>query len=448
MFAASARSILTGCLVCAGTLGALGTSSAAAGGAPGPAPAARADGWVGPLTIGGSPGTYPGFDLAVAADGAMTMAYVEGGDVVLVQRPAGGGAWEAPVPLTVDGTANAVAAAYDGTGRLVVAWADAPTKARLVTRRQLPDGSWSAREVVATRSRDRFWELDLEVNARGDAVLGAVWLGPRSSPLLVVRRPAGGAWSRPSRFDAERYDLALGDRGPVAITWTTWESGRSEVLAARCPWSAGWGSTHVFARLRSPVLPLGASTASVDDEGTTVITWRDRAGDGSWEVRVARARRGHGFGAEVVVGRRAGNIDLAYSPPGVFTNARGDTVLLWMRDNGRLLAVRRPAGGRWSTPVTVKTSRGLMPWSAALDPSGAAVAVWSRGGWFGDPGRGPDAAVMSSDGTWSAPTVLSPWKEGVLDPQVAMNGGVAVAAWMAVAEDPDTHYRASTYAGS
>lgn len=448
MFAAWSRSILTGCLVCAGVVGALGTSGAAAGDAPDPAARARADGWVGPVTIGGSPGSSPAFDVAVADDGAMTMAYVEDGDVLLTQRPTGSGAWEAPVPLTVDGTANAVTAAYDGAGHLVVAWADAPARARLVTRLQLGDGSWGAREVVATRSSDRFWELDLEVNARGDAVLGAVWLGPTSSPVLVVRRPAGGSWSRPSRFDAERYDLALGDRGPVAFTWTTWADGRSEVLVARRPWAAHWGTTHLLTRLRSPLLPLGAATAGVDAEGTTVVTWRERARDGSWQVRVARARRGHGFGPEVVVGRHAGNIELAYSPPGVFTNAQGDTLVLWMRDNGRLLAVRRPAGGAWSDPVTVKTLRGLMPWSAALDPSGAAVAVWSRGGWFGDPGHGPDAAVMSHDGTWSAPVALSPWKEGVLDPHVAMNGGVAVAAWLQVAEDPDTHYRASTYAAT
>ncbi len=445
MFSTLSRLLVTTTLICAGGAGLLPPGGAAAGGAPrGPEPLLPQGGWSAPVTIGISPGPYPSFDVAVAPDGSMTVAYVEDGDVRLAQRPAGG-AWGVPTTLVGNGAANDVRAAYDGFGRLVVAWAEAQDRARLVSRHQLEGGGWSSIEVIATRPSYGFWELDLEVNARGDAALGARWLGQRTHPVLVSQRRAGGAWLTPSRFVGERFDVALGASGPVALAWTTWDGETATVLVARRPLVGEWGATRVLAEFFGFVIAPGATTVAVDGLGTTTVVWRDRASDGSWQIRASRAARGHAFGPELVLGTNAGNPDLAYSPPKVLANDSGLTVALWMRLNGTIRAVRRPVGGTWSAAVKVKPERVVSPFDAALDPSGRSVAVWIRGGWFGEAGRGVVASLMNRRGQWSVPANITARQERVYDPAVAMNHGAALSAWTQVVDNIERHYRASTH---
>jgi hypothetical protein len=441
MFSAVSRFLVTTTVICTGGAGLLGAGGAAVGDPRGGVEQARAGGgWGAPITVGISPQTPPTFDVAVARAGEMTVAYVEDGDVLLVHRPAGGD-WGPPTTLVGNGTANEVQAAYDGAGRLMVAWADARARTRLVSRYQLDGGGWSPAEIVASRRSGRFEGLDLEVNQRGDAALAA-------DCALVSHRRVGGAWSKPSRFVAERCDLALGGAGPVALAWTTWDGDAATVRVARRPLGGDWGKARVLAEFSGFLLAPGSTTVAVDGAGTTTVAWRDQGPHGAWQVRASRALRGEPFGPEVVLGARAGNSDLVYSPPRVLTNHRGVTLVLWMRTNGTLWAARRVVGGPWSAPVKVKSQPGFWQWDAALDSTGRAVAVWTRGGWFGERGQGVVASLMTKRGRWSVPVNITRRSEQVYNPTVAMNHRDALSGWTRVLDVGDYRYRASTHLGS
>ena len=94
--------------------------------------------------------------------------------------------------------------------------------------------------------------------------------------------------------------------------------------------------------------------------------------------------------------------------------------------------------------MTVKPRTGVMPWAAALDPGGRAVAVWIRGGWFGEPGHGVVASLMTRNGVWSVPANLTRRAEQVLEPVAAMRHGDALAGWIR-AVDTGHRYRAGTH---
>lgn len=440
MFSAVSRFLVPATVLCITGAALVGAGAAAVSDSRGGVEQVRAEGgWAAPITVGISPQTYPTFDVAVAGDGQMTVAYVEDGDVILLQRPAGGD-WGPPTTLVGNGTVNEVVTAYDGAGRLVVAWADAGARARLVSRYQLDGGGWSPVEIVASR-RSAFAGLDLEVNRRGDAALAA-------GCGVVSHRRAGGAWSKPSGFVAERCDLALGGVGPVAMAWTTWDGDAATVRVARQPLGGDWGKATVLAEFSGFLLPPGATTVAVDGAGTTTVTWRDQGPHGAWQVRASRALRGRPFGPAVVLGTRVGNSDLIYSPPRVLTNHRGVTMAFWMRPNGTLWAVRRPVGGPWTSPVKVKSQLGFWQWDAALDSTGRAVAVWTRGGWFGERGQGMVASMMTKRGRWSVPVNITRRSEQVYNPTVAMNHRDALSGWTRVLDVGDYRYRVSTHLGS
>lgn len=440
MFSAVSRVLVPATVVCLAGAALVSTGGDAVGDPGSRVRWARADqGWDPPFTVGISPQTPPTFDVAVAGSGEMTVAYVEAGDALLRQRPAGG-AWGEPTTLVGNGAVSEVQAAYDGAGRLVVAWADVRAKARLVSRYELEAGGWSPDEVIARRP-SAFEGLDLEVNQRGDAALAA-------GCGLVSNRRAGGAWSKPSGFVAERCDLALGGVGPVALAWTTWDGDSATVRVARQPLGGDWGKVTVLAEFSGFLLAPGATTVAVDGAGTTTVSWRDQGAHGAWQVRARRAPRGHPFGGTVVLGTRVGNSDLVYVPPRVLTNHRGVTMVFWMRLNGTLWAVRRPAAGPWSAPVRVKPQQGFWQWDAALDPTGRAVAVWTRGGWFGEPGQGVVASTMTKRGVWSAPANVTSRAEQVYNPDVAMNHRDALSGWTRVLDVGNYRYRASSHLGS
>ncbi len=440
MFSAVSRCLVPATVLCMTGAALVGPGGAAVGDPRGGLVPARATGgWAAPITMGISPQTPPTFDVAVAGGGEMTVAYVENGDALVRQRPAGGD-WGPPTTLVGNGAVTEVQAEYDGADRLVVAWADVRARARLVSRYQLEGGGWTPAEVVAGR-RSAFAGLHLEVNRRGDAALAA-------GCGVVSHRRAGGAWSHPRGFVAERCDLALGGVGPVALAWTTWDGEDATVRVARQPLGGDWGKATVLARFSGFLLPPGETSVAVNSAGTTTVVWRDQGLQGAWQVRASRAPRGRPFGPAVVLATRVGQSDLIYSPPRVLTNQGGVTMVFWMRLNGTLWAVRRPVGGPWSAPVKVKAQPGFWQWDAALDSTGRAVAVWTRGGWFGEPGQGVVATMMSKRGQWSTPVNIARSSERVYNPTVGMDHRDALSGWTRVHDVGAYRYRASTHLGS
>lgn len=416
----------------------IATGGVAAGFCPGPAGGgAPAEPTWSPAVTLSAPGWYlhPS-DVAVAPDGSMAVVFLHGGDLKLVQR-APGGAWGAPIALTSDGLTTSAQAAYDGSGLLYVAWSRTSANGRqtqLRAQHTLAEGGWSHTQVVQRRAVGSLTGIQLSVNRNGAQVLGAQWLGSGETAfqrLLVSLRPRVGAWQPPRRWDGiTGFEVALGDGGQVAVSLTHGTENQT-IRVARGPVVGGWGSTALVSRIphagpfHTEIADLG-----VDREGTVTVAWRQRSADGSWRPRAARARAGEAFAPAVTLADPVGFSDF---PVHLVANADGAVLVTWSRANGAVQAVRRPVGGPWGDPETIAPRASgleLVSLDAAMDPSGAALVIWSHGPTGGE-GKGLSARALSSSGAWGSIGVLAP--DTVLvnraAPLAAMNGGAGLVVW-------------------
>jgi hypothetical protein len=191
-----------------------------------------ADGWGRPQSVGGPDTNDP--RLAVGAGGAAVVIYTryeeEGWPNApqLTSRMSPAGNWGAPVRqpygLPVPGPA---AIDMDAKGRTLFAWWD---RADLMVRWSRSDGRWREPCVLAADvSHPRqFGEVATQVvvNRHGDALV--TWRAKgRVQQLWARYQRAGQAWTQPVRVTPVgrpprgEFSTDVGDRGHVAIAWTT-----------------------------------------------------------------------------------------------------------------------------------------------------------------------------------------------------------------------------------
>jgi len=167
----------------------------------------------------------------------------------------------------------------------------------------------------------------------------------------------------------------------------------------------------MLARATAGCLLLAALAAGCSGGGEA-----GRSLTGTWEAPVDLSRPGE----------RA-------NTPHVAVGADGRAAAIWTStpEQGptRVLVrgAERPAGGRWSRPVTISSHGSASAVQIAVDADGGAIAMWSalEGRRFS-----VQAATRSSAGTWSAPERLSAAGESATSPSVALDAkGDALAVW-------------------
>jgi hypothetical protein len=115
-------------------------------------------------------------------------------------------------------------------------------------------------------------------------------------------------------------------------------------------------------------------------------------------------------------------------------DASGDEFAAWSCENVQSSAVitqetMLPAGGSWSTPVTLSTDSNF-PLSIGIDGNGNGLVAWQE--FSSDRSYSQiEAAVIAPDGSVTSQTTLSQSNLSSYYPTVAVNaGGDAVVAWM------------------
>lgn len=119
------------------------------------------------------------------------------------------------------------------------------------------------------------------------------------------------------------------------------------------------------------------------------------------------------------------------SIPKVSTDPIGNAVAVWGRFNGSNLIIQAsslPFGAIWSEPANLSyTGKSATTPQIATDPTGYAVAVWSR-----NDGKNSiiQSAVQEFGGGWSKPSNVSLPGQNATNPQVVVDqSGNAVAIW-------------------
>ena len=283
--------------------------------------------WPNANDLSGTPFRIQSHQVGMDAGGDAVAVWAQRDDadhfyVVGDLRPAAGGFWLAPVALSSisSNATSGPSLAVLPNGEALAAWIDGG--AVRLARGQAADGTWDPTLTPATGGVGGDTDVDVAMNAGGDAILAWSWRRSATGPAIVQAafRPGGGNWS-------------------AAVDLGTAGAGQSRVQAA---------------------INNGGGAAVVWLDGTALRGDGRSSSTGSWSAPTTIATNVADAGARVAM------------------NPVGNAAAAWPnKATGAIRAAIRPAGGAWQPPVRV-SSAGSSDVRVTLDAGSRAVAVWNR----------------------------------------------------------------------
>jgi hypothetical protein len=294
-------------------------------------------------------------------------------------RPAAGGVWLAPVALSSPSSdaTNGPSLALAPNGEVLVAWIDGG--AVRVARGQTAAGIWDAAVSPAGGGVGGDTDVSIALNAAGDAILSWSWRRAASGPMIVQAafRRAGGNWGAVVDLGSagtgrSHVQAAINNGGGAAVVWL---AGTALKGAGRSINTGNWSPSATIA---TNVADAGARVA-MNPAGNAVAVWANKA---TGAIRAAIRPAGGAWQPPVRISSPAGSspriaLDSSSAAVAVWNRASSQLVFAETADlvpNGPLLtSVTVPA----STHVGVSTTFAVTAraWAAAL--SGA--PLWRLG---------------------------------------------------------------------
>ena len=282
------------------------------------------------MAVSGAGVTSPRVD--VDNEGNAIAAWVQvldGFTVVRAARYSAGGAWSAPVTVSIPGedVTGGVAFGVDGAGNALAAWTSIDGGVPTLHASQYTELSdaWSTPTAIGSVGRSPT-AVRLALNRAGTAGFVAFRSFDGTRDLLRVARldPVTGAWSAPALVsvpgqDVFDLDIAVDEQGRAVAVWNRFDGAFRTIQSAR--YVGGW---------------------SMPDSRTTGADTRDVSVD---------------------------------------TDAAGNAVAAWTRSDGSRYSVQASAfsaaSGAWTAAVDVSDPGGdaVVP-QVRLHADGTAVAVW------------------------------------------------------------------------
>jgi len=308
-----------------------------------------------------------GQSMAVDARGVTTVVWgSQKGwpEPVKVAQRTAAGRWLAPVKL---GAGYSPVVGTDRAGNLIVAWCR--------DRTGFTTGVWAARKP---------------------------WGKPWTRPVHLSRDAvAPGYPDGESRYGALDLDLAVHPGGATLVTWQ-WGSAERHIpfriQAVYRPTRGPWGSMHAV----TPAAAAGNAHTAFAPNGRAWVAYERSPASGPTAVKVrSRSMTGVWSPAERVGTGALGELGVG----------RHGAVTIVFGGRGRVRVAVRPATtGVWKTPVPVTPSSvHVRQWSVALNPAGACLVayLWKR--------DRVDAVRRTAGGRWTTPMTLA-------DPTVSLAG--------------------------
>ncbi len=282
--------------------------------------------------------------------------------LALVAGASGGnasGGWGDPIELP-DVRATTSTAAVTPDGVAIAAWAEETERGfTILTAERAPGGEWSDPVNVGAA---RPWEprsLRLAVNHRGDTALAFLLQNRGRTVAQASFRAAGNAWEAPqtiSRVSRSLLDTAtaVDGTGAVTVAWTTFDSAGSTVHVARRPAGGSWNdpvrwdqTTEAWVDLPALAPSAGAATRML--ALSSARRWITRR-TGVALAQIGRGDRWTPLPAPPITGATG------YSTSMVSTTDGGIAVA-WQQDRGAGRFATRfstlGSSGRWTAPVTL-----------------------------------------------------------------------------------------------
>jgi PKD domain len=396
------------------------------------APAHAAPRWLAPvdLSAAGRDAEDPQVAVDPAGDAVAVWTRFDGAHTIVqaAVRPAGG-SWVPSGNLSVAGRdAEEPDVGIDAAGDAIAVWRRHDGSKYIVQSATRPvGGAWQG-PVDLSAAGETAKEPELAVDAAGDAV--AVWTRFDGLDFVVqaAGKPAGGGWQGPVDLsvagqDAEEPHVAIDSSANALALWSRYDGSRFVVQSARRlagVWEKPLDVSVAGQSAEEPQLAL-------DPAGNAVAVWSRF--DGAKDIVQAAVGSGGGgaWGQPADLSAAGQNAE----EPQVAIDPAGNAVAVWTRRSSPsdlVQSARRAAGGSWETaiPLSVPGDDAEAP-QISLDPSGNAVAVWTR---TDATPRVAQGAERLGGGGWLGPVLISVVGRNASEPQVASDSvGNAVAVW-------------------
>jgi hypothetical protein len=336
-----------------------------------------------------------------------------------------GGAWQAPVDLSLAGqSSDEPQVVFDDRGDAIAVWDAYNGVTFNVQAAFRPEGGpWQEPVSLSSEAIPGADSPQVAFDAQGDAI--AIWHrgGPFGGAVQAAFRPVDGTWQRPVQVSEIGFDpqIAFDAQGNALAVWEHYDGENYIVQSASRPVGGEWQApVNVSEAGETAERPQVA----VDGEGNAVAVWQ-RWTDGLFSTRGVQA-------AFRPAGADAWQAPVAISEPGaanpqVAFDGQGNAIAVWS-GNG---AAYKPADGPWQASVELEPNGEAQSPQVAFDGHGNALVVWPSNNHI-------QAVTRSAEGVWQAPITLFAAEGGYYDPQVGAydpqvgfdEQGDAVAVWV------------------
>jgi hypothetical protein len=352
------------------------------------------------------------------------------------------GAWTPSVVISTGGQGWEATAAIDGNGNSVALWDERTTQDQIWSRSKTSGANWGSVTEISPALQTTYVFPAVRITTAGFAT--AVW------------SDQGGVWTadRTSAFKWEPAQLlipgasnpifVMNARGDAAIAWTVGGGPRSTsgaVMVVLRPAAGAWTAPQTVAS----GVHLSADHASIGAFGEVIVTWEtynavcSRYGCALSSYVLHASRQNTGTGAWVDSGLLLGP-DRAAHDARVALDSAGGSILLALTNSGVYAsATQGNSGGAWSPFKTAVSPQGSTIISdLASDDAGQVTLVYESIVYPTSQALAVNGSI--SNNTWSSPVVLSGADASVGQVYFALApGGAALAIWLSSSGTPVIH---------
>ena len=270
--------------------------------------------------------------LGIAADGAVTLVWNDGGKVYASERPRGG-PWSSPLPISTGAAPSLPDLAVNAAGAALAVWQEGAlgNPSQITAAYRPAGGAWQAAAPVSTGIGASTWNPKPGLDAAGNAAVAYL----ENSAMMYAYRPAAGTWTAPEALAATGAGypaLAMNAAGDVVAAWQSVDAqGNTQVKARTKLAGAAWTAPL---RLSGALETPGWPSAGFSDDGQAIVGWVNDAGqtanasvrnpvDASWHRRAL----GTGWwGSQVPVSAGGGSLGTGWAMP-YLTNPNAATLV-------------------------------------------------------------------------------------------------------------------------
>ncbi len=343
------------------------------------------------------------------------------------------GTWSTPVAISAT-TSDQPDIAVDISGNALAVWQGFDGNNYVIQASSFSVGGMWSTPTTLSSSGQNAQNPEVSVDSSGNGI--SVWsrYNGDSSIIQASSLTFRGSWSTSidissagSNADSQELSMArTGTVGNAIVSWHQYNGSNFVVQSSALPSGGSWSIPETLTPSGQDAL---IPEIVVDASGNAAAACCQYNGT-NFTTRASTKLLGYSWNAGFIISNSSSNV----SQPFLATDLSGNVICVWNQFNGSnyiITSATLPFGGSWSTPMSVSAigSDAYIP-QIAIDGNGNAIALWNR---FDGTNYTAQAARLPAGGSWSTPVTLSAsgYNVGFVSLKVDAAGN-ATALWDAI----------------